>query len=62
MRDVLLRFAEAGLYRARWTDRILEEWRRSLLKAKPHIEENIDSQLRAMARRFPKHGWTAMRI
>jgi len=54
MRDVLLRFAEAGLCRARWTDRILEEWRRSLLKAKPHIEENIDSQLRAMARAFPE--------
>lgn len=54
MRDVPLRFAEAGLYRARWTDRILEEWRRNLLKAKPHLEENIGSQMRAMARAFPE--------
>jgi len=54
LRDVLLRFAEAGLFRARWTDRIIAEWRDSLLKAKPDLEANIDAQLEAMRRAFPE--------
>jgi len=54
MRDVLLRFAEAGLYRARWSQQIIDEWHRSLLKTKPHLKANIQSQVQAMGRAFPE--------
>lgn len=51
-RDVLLHFYQAGLFRARWTDEILEEWTRSLLAEKPQLEESIRSQRRAMEEHF----------
>lgn len=54
MRDALLHFAEAGLFRARWSADIIEEWRRSLLKAKPKLEESVTSQINAMRRTFPE--------
>lgn len=54
MRDALLRFAEAGLFRARWSPAILDEWRRSLLVRRPELEGSIDAQIRAMARAFPE--------
>lgn len=54
MRDALLRFAEAGLFRARWSPAILDEWRRSLLVRCPELEGSIDAQIRAMARAFPE--------
>jgi len=51
-RDILLRFHHAGLFRARWTERILDEWTRNLLDWKPHLERSVRSQQRAMARHF----------
>ena len=54
MRDSLLRFAEAGLFRARWSAHILEEWREALLRSKPQLASSIDSQIAAMARAFPE--------
>jgi predicted nucleic acid-binding protein len=54
MRDALLRFAEAGLYRARWSEDILAEWTGKLLKQKPHLGPSIESQLQAMQRAFPE--------
>ena len=54
VRDVLLRFAEAGLFRARWSEQILEEWTRSLLAAQPHLEASIRSQREKMAQAFPE--------
>ena len=54
VRDVLLRFAEAGLFRARWSERILDEWTASLLAMKPHLEASIRSQRVAMAEAFPE--------
>jgi hypothetical protein len=54
VRDALLRFAEAGLFRARWSNDIIGEWRSSLLKLKPHLEESIDSQIAAMRKAFPE--------
>jgi len=51
-RDVLLRFYHAGLFRARWTEQILDEWTRNLLEQKPHLEESIRSQQRAMHEHF----------
>ncbi len=52
MRDILLRFHHAGLFQARWTGRILDEWTRNLLDWKPHLEHSIRSQRRAMAEHF----------
>lgn len=54
MRDAQLRFAEAGLFRARWSPAILDEWRRSLLVRRPELEGSIDAQIRAMACAFPE--------
>ncbi len=44
VRDALLRFAEAGLFRARWSPTILDEWRRNLLKRRPELQDSIDQQ------------------
>jgi PIN domain len=54
VRDVLLRFAEAGLFRARWSCQILDEWANSLLAMKPHLEDSVRSQREAMLRAFPE--------
>lgn len=54
VRDALLRFAEAGLYRARWSTSILKEWVDSLLGDKPHLAASIESQLKAMETVFPE--------
>lgn len=51
-RDVLLRFYHAGLFRGRWTEQILDEWTRNLLEQKPHLEDSIRSQQRAMQEHF----------
>ncbi len=51
-RDLLLRMYHAGLFQARWTARILDEWTRSLLERKPHLEASIRSQLSAMREHF----------
>lgn len=53
-RDILLRFCHAGLFRARWTDQILDEWTRNLLVAKPGLADSIQSQLKAMREAFPE--------
>ena len=51
-RDILLRFHHAGLFRARWTERILDEWTMNLLEQKPHLEPSVRSQRRAMHKHF----------
>jgi hypothetical protein len=37
LRDLLIRVAQVGLVRARWTDAIHDEWIRSLLEANPQL-------------------------
>lgn len=54
VRDALLRFAEAGLFRARWSPTILDEWKRNLLAKRPELSESVDSQISAMERAFPE--------
>jgi predicted nucleic acid-binding protein len=54
IRDALLRFAEAGLFRARWSPMILDEWKANLLARKPGLQESIESQITAMHRAFPE--------
>jgi hypothetical protein len=47
IRDLLLRLALADLFRARWTDRIHEEWIGALLKrAKTSPEPNSSAPVR----------------
>jgi predicted nucleic acid-binding protein len=41
LRDILLSLAVAGLYHARWTTRINDEWARNLVANRPDIESKI---------------------
>lgn len=52
VRDVLLTFAQEGLFRARWTDEILDEWTRNLIDLKPWLEESIRQQEAVIRREF----------
>jgi hypothetical protein len=54
VKDVLLTFAELGLYRARWTQQILDEWTENLVEQKPELEDRIRSQQLAMENAFPE--------
>ena len=51
---MLLRFYDAGLFRARWTERILDEWSRSLLNAHPDLKSNIEAQQEKIRDVFPE--------
>ena len=53
-RDVLLRFYEAGLFRARWTDEIISEWTQSLLKRRPDLKRSIAAQQEKLSAVFPE--------
>lgn len=52
IRDVLFTFAQEGLFRARITDDIIDEWTRNLIKLKPHLEASIRQQERAIRTHF----------
>lgn len=41
LRDFLLRLATTGLFAARWTDQIHDEWINSLLKTRPELEQDL---------------------
>ncbi len=51
-RDILLTFAEQGLFRARFSDEILAEWTRNLIADKPSLEHSINQQLEAIRDNF----------
>ena len=53
-RDVLLSFYETGLFRARWTDEIMSEWTRNLLKSRPDLSRSIAAQREKLAAVFPE--------
>ena len=52
VRDVLLTFAHMGLFRARFSDEILDEWTRNLLRLKPHLEASVRAQEAAIRENF----------
>jgi predicted nucleic acid-binding protein len=52
MRDVLLRFCHAGLFRAHWTDEIIAEWTASVLAKHPDAAASLESQQRALRAHF----------
>lgn len=54
IRDTLLNFYHAGLFRGRWTSKILDEWTSNLLDRKPELKTSIDAQLEAMSKAFPE--------
>ena len=54
MRDILLCFYHAGLFRGRWSKTILEEWTSNLLAEKPGLHHSIRSQLQKMSFEFPE--------
>jgi len=51
-RDVLFTFAQQGLFRARFTDQIIDEWTGSLIRNKPALEESIKKQATAVREVF----------
>jgi predicted nucleic acid-binding protein len=54
VRDVLLSFADAGLYRPLWTDRINEEWSSNLIEKFPEKEAQIKATIQVMNGAFPE--------
>ena len=54
LRDVLLRAAEAELYRLRWSDAILDELARNLREERGLTEEQARHLLTEMRRSFPE--------
>lgn len=52
IRDVLFTFAQEGLFRARLTEAIMEEWTENLIKLKPHLEKSVRQQEEAVRREF----------
>jgi predicted nucleic acid-binding protein len=54
IRDVLLSFADAGLYRPLWTDRINHEWSSNLIERFPEKEAQIKATIQVMNGAFPE--------
>lgn len=48
LRDVLIRIAQSGLVQAKWTDQILDETFRNLLKDRPDIPPEKLDRVRAL--------------
>lgn len=48
LRDLLMRVAYAGLVRARWTERIHDEWVRNVLKDKPSLSPDRVARTRVL--------------
>jgi predicted nucleic acid-binding protein len=53
IRDLLLQLAFSGLYRARWSAEIDDEWMRNLLAARPELAGRIDRTHAVMHRAIP---------
>ncbi len=54
LRDFLMRLALTGLYRARWTSQIHDEWKRNLLLNRPDLtQEQLNRTSAAMDRAIP---------
>ena len=64
LRDLLLSLARDGLFHARWSERIQDEWVRSLVKRRPELEEAaLRRTCELMAKAAPDsvvHGWQSI--
>ncbi len=54
LREILLGVAQAGLYEALWSDRILEEWARATRKLGAGAEDVARGEIALLRLRFPK--------
>ena len=48
LRDLLISLAQTGLFRARWTEKIHDEWTRNLLKNRPELREEALKRTREL--------------
>ena len=53
LRDLLLQLAFAGLYQARWSAEIEDEWKRNLVAARPELVDRIERTQSVMRRALP---------
>lgn len=53
-RDLLLWFYHYGLFRARWSHDIINEWTQSLLKDRPDLKDSLIKQQSTMSKHFPE--------
>ena len=53
MRDILIRLATAGLFAAKWTDRIHDEWTRNLLAQRPDLADALERTRSLMDQAVP---------
>ena len=64
LRDLLLSLARDGLLHARWSERIQDEWVRSLLKRRPELDAaTLRRTCELMAKAVPDsvvHGWQSI--
>ncbi len=51
-RDVLFTFAQHGLFRARFTNQIMDEWTRNLIENKPELKDSVRRQERVIREVF----------
>lgn len=51
-KDLLLRFYDADLFKARWTDQIMSEWTANLKRKRPELSDGIDRTEALMRQRF----------
>ena len=52
MRDILFTFAHQGLFRARFTKDIIDEWTRNLIADKPDLKTSVEKQATIVAEVF----------
>lgn len=53
LRDLLLRLAVTGLFRAKWTEQIHEEWIRNVLKQRPELGQQLPRTRELMNKAVP---------
>ncbi|MGM0692755.1 MAG: PIN domain-containing protein [Pseudomonadota bacterium] len=53
LRDLLMRLATSGLFAARWTEQIHDEWTRNLLKKRPELAQVLPRTVELMNRAVP---------
>lgn len=54
IRDVLLTFSQQGLFRARFTECIIDEWVRNLTAKRPDLADSIEAQVEVIRANLPE--------
>lgn len=53
LRDLLVRIGKVRLVRARWTEEIMNEWSRALVKRRPDLETRVQRTIQLMNEAIP---------